>query len=54
MPDDRYGQGHTEAAGQVDKQTAKFVYLWATVCENADLTVEMNRHVLLANLRLRR
>ena len=43
-----------EAAGQVYKQTAKFVYLGATVCENADLTVEINRRVLLANLRLRR
>ena len=28
-----------EAAGQVCKQTAKFVYLGATVCENADLAV---------------
>ena len=27
----------TEAAGQVYKQTAKFVYLGATVCKNADL-----------------
>jgi len=43
-----------EAAGQVYKQTAKFVYLAATVCENADLTVEINRRVLLANLRFRR
>ena len=44
----------TEAAGQVYKQTAKFVYLGATVCENADLTVEINRRPILANLRLRR
>ena len=44
----------TEAAGQVYKQTAKFVYLAATVCENADLTVEINRRVLLANLCFRR
>ena len=44
----------TETAGQVYKQTAKFVYLGATVCEDADLTVEVNRRVLLANLRLRR
>ena len=43
-----------EAAGQVYKQTAKFVYLGATVCENADLTVEINRRVLLANLRFGR
>ena len=40
----------TEAARQVYTQTAKFVYLGATVCENADLTVEINRRVLLANL----
>ena len=44
----------TEAAGQVYKQTAKFVYLGETVHENADLTVENNRRVLLGNLRLRR
>ena len=44
----------TEAAGQVYKQTAKFVYLAATVCENADLTVEINRRVLLVNLCFRR
>ena len=36
------------------KSTVKFVYLGATVCENADLTVEINRRVLLANLCLRR
>ena len=42
----------TEAVEQVCKQTAKFVYLGATVCENADFTVEINRRVLLANLRL--
>ena len=43
----------TEAAGQVYKRTAKFVYsyLGANVCENADLTVEINRRVLLANQR---
>ena len=39
-----------EAAGQEYKRTAKLVYLGAPVCENADLTVEINRHVLLANL----
>ena len=44
----------TEAAGQVCKQSAKFVYLGATMCENADLTVDVNRRMLLANLRLRR
>ena len=44
----------TEAAGQVYKQTAKFACLGATVCENADLTVEINRRVLLANPRFRR
>ena len=44
----------TEAAGQVYKQTAKFVYLATTVCENADLTVEINRRVLLVNLCFRR
>ena len=44
----------SETVGQVCKQTAKFVYLRATVCENGDLTVEINRRVLLANLRLRR
>ena len=44
----------TEAASQVYKQTAKFVYLGATVCGNADLTVEINRRVLLSILRLRR
>ena len=44
----------TEAAGQVYKQTAMFVYLGATVCENADLSIEINRRVLLANLRFRR
>ena len=43
----------TEAAGQVYKQAAKFVYLGATVCENIDLTVGINRRVLLANLRLK-
>ena len=43
-----------EAAGQVYKQTAMFVHLVATVCENADLTVEINRCVLLTNLRFRR
>ena len=44
----------TEAAGQVYKQSAKFVYLGTIVCENADLTVEMSPRVLLANLRLGR
>ena len=44
----------TEAADQVYKQTAKCVYLVATAFENADLTVEINGRVLLANLRLRR
>ena len=44
----------TEAAGQVYKQAAKIVYLEAIVRENADLTVEINRRVPLANLRLRR
>ena len=43
----------TEAAGQVYKQTAKFVYIRATVCENADHAVEINRRLLVANLRLR-
>ena len=43
----------TEAAGQVYKQTAKFVYIRATVCENADHAVEINRRLLLANVRLR-
>ena len=43
-----------EAVSLVYKQTAKFVYLGATMCENADLTVEINRRVLLANLCLRR
>jgi len=38
----------TEAAGQIYKQTTKFLYIGATVCKNA------NRRVLLANLRLRR
>ena len=44
----------TEAAGQVYKKTARLVNLGATVCENPDLTVEINRRMLLANLRLRR
>ena len=44
----------TEAAGQIYKQTTKFLYIGATVCKNADVTVENNRRVLLANLRLRR
>ena len=44
-----------EAVGQqVYKQTTKFVHHGATVCENADLTAEINRRVLLANLRFRR
>ena len=43
----------TEAAGQVYKQSAKFVYLGPTVCENADLAVETNPRVLLNHLRLR-
>ena len=51
-----YGQGQfaLEAVGQVYKQTAKFVYLGSTVCENADIRVELNRCVLRANPRLRR
>ena len=44
----------TEAAGQVYKKTARFMYLGAIVCDNADCTVEINQRVLLANLRLRR
>lgn len=36
------------------KQTANVVYLGATVCENADLTVEINRRVLLASQYFRR
>ena len=44
----------TEAAGQVYEQTAKFVFLGATVCENADLAAEISRRVLLPNLRFRR
>ena len=44
----------TEAAGQVYKQTAKSVYLGVTACENADLTVGINRRVVMANLRFRR
>ena len=43
-----------EAAGQVYKQTAKSVYLGVTACENADLTVGINRRVVMANLRFRR
>ena len=43
----------TEATGQVHKQTAKFVYLGATVRQNADVTVEITPRVLQANLRLR-
>ena len=43
----------TEAAGQVHKQSAKFVYLGATVRQNADVTVEITPRVLQANLRLR-
>lgn len=39
-----------EAAGQVYKQTIKFLYLGATVCENGDLATEINRGVLLYNL----
>ena len=39
---------------RVYKQTAKSVYLGATVCENSNLTVVINRRVLLVNLRLRR
>lgn len=31
-------------------QTAKFVYLRATVYENADLPVEINRRELVVNL----
>ena len=42
-----------DAAGQVYKQTAKFVCLGATVCENADLVCEINRRVVTANRRLR-
>ena len=34
---------YTEAADQVYKPTAKFVHLGASVCENADLTVGINR-----------
>ena len=38
----------TEAAGQVHKQSAKFVYLGATVCVRMlTFTVEINRRVLL-------
>ncbi|MEP2987318.1 MAG: hypothetical protein ABJO88_00020 [Parasphingorhabdus sp.] len=44
----------TEAPEQVYNQTALFVYLRETVCENADRTVEINRRVLPANLRFRR
>ena len=43
----------SEAAGQAHKETAEFVYLGATVCENAVLTVEINPRVPLANLSLR-
>ena len=42
-----------EAAGQVYKQTTKFVCLGGTACENVDLTAEINRRMLLANLRFR-
>ena len=43
----------TGAAGQGYNQTAKLAYLGAAVCEKADLTVEINWRVLLANVRLR-
>ena len=42
----------TEAAGQVYKRTAKFMYLEATACENSGHTAEIDRRVLLVNLRL--
>ena len=64
MPDDEtYGQGHLrycllrQTASEVYKQTSvpiQFVYPGATVCKNADLTAEISRRVLLANLRFRR
>ena len=44
----------TKTTGEGCKQTVKYVYLGVTVCENANVTVETNRRVLLANLRLRR
>ena len=36
------------------KQTTKFAWLGAAVCGNADLAAEINRRVLLANLRVGR
>ena len=43
-----------ESAGQVYKQTAKFVCLGVTVCDDADRTIDINRHVIFASLRIRR
>ena len=39
---------------QTNKQTTKIVYLGRTVCGNIDLTVAINRRVLLVKLRSRR
>lgn len=43
----------TEAAAQVYKQATTFVYLKATVCENADDSAKSNRRVLMDDLRFR-
>ena len=43
-----------EAAGEMYKQTTKFVYLGETVCKNANFPAEINRRVLLVKLRFRR
>ena len=54
-PDETYEQALFRCWGSRPgvKTVTKFVYIGATVCENADLTSEINRRVLLANLRFR-
>lgn len=43
-----------EIAGQVYELPPKYVYLGASVCEGGDLTIGIDRRVLLAGLCLRR
>ncbi|MEP5729814.1 MAG: hypothetical protein ABJL67_10655, partial [Sulfitobacter sp.] len=48
------GNVNAETACQVYEQSTRYVYYAATVCENANRNDQINRRVLLADLRFRR
>ena len=53
MPESTATSG-VEAAGQVYNQTSEFVYLGANVYHNADLSIEVDRHIRNAWCSLRK